>query len=257
MQVNRISSVQNQSGYITKKQKEEKSFKDVLPIEEENKEIEYDKVKVGGDGHIYGLVNGGWQRVNPNFNLEDTKCGPDEIVFIGDSIVKVGVNIVKNFGMRDNRFFAVQKDIGFSNVPNGLALVPGTVVNLPDGTILRWTESGVEYIPRPTNNPNEREKAIKYASSIASAMNKFTRIANKQAFGAGKVIGITKEKTQSISTVLRAMGIDPSKEFYVNGKKFMFDSASGEFKYDLENPDERKHKVRYVQGPRVRLAERH
>ena len=147
----------------------------------------------------------------------------------------------------------MQEDAGFSNLPNGCALVPGTMVRLPDGTILKWTKNGVDYIPRRTGNLHENVKAEQYAAKIARIMNQFKRVANRQALGIGKVIGITKEETQIISRVLGAMGIDTYNDFYVNGKKFTFDNVSGEINYGLESSVDGKYRVRHVNAPTVRL----
>lgn len=248
-QINRTLNVPNQSGNIMKNEMENKPFNDVLSAK---KEIEYEKINIGGDGHVYGLVNGSWQRVNPNYNHGDTKCGPDDIVVINNRLVKLGVNVFTRVGI-DKRNFAMQEDAGFSNPPNGCALVPGTMVRLPDGTILKWTKNGVDYIPRRTGNLHENVKAEQDAAKIARIMNQFTKVANRQALGIGKVIGITKEETQIISKVLGAMGIDTYNDFYANGKKFTFDSASGEINYGLESSVDGKYRVRHVNAPTVRL----
>lgn len=255
MQINKISNIQNHNNYATKVEKETTKFKDALAMEDKNKQVQYDSLKIIKNGELYGLVNGSWQKTNADFS--DMKCGPNEILVIGEDFVKVGVDIVKNFGMfgiMNKTPFSIQEDLGFSDMINGIALVPGKTVNLADGTILKWTRNGVDFIPRKTGNLNESAIAYKYASEMAFTMNQFTRVANKEAFGVGKVIGITKEKTNQISKVLNAMGIDTSNEFYVNGKKFMFDTTSGEFKYTFEGSANGKYNVRYVKGSQIRLS---
>ena len=79
---------------------------------------------------------------------------------------------------------------------------------------------------------------------------------NVQTSGVCNIIGITKEKAREISEVLSAMGIDTSRDFYVNGKKFKFDSKSGEFKYDLESSSDSGYSVKYVKSKPIRLAEK-
>ena len=49
------------------------------------------------------------------------------------------------------------------------------------------------------------------------------------------------------------MGIDTYNDFYANGKKFTFDSASGEINYGLESSVDGKYRVRHVNAPTVRL----
>lgn len=247
MQIDKISNLQSQNSQITKSKFETKTFKEALAVEEKNREIEYDNLKTGKNGEIYGLVNGSWQKTNADFS--DMKCGPNEILVIGEDFVKIGVDIVKNFGMLDmmnNTDFSVQEDLGFSDMINGLALIPGKTATLPDGTTLIWTRTGVEFIPRRTNNDFDRTEAWNYAKRLSITMNQFTRVANKQALGVGKVIGITKEETKEITSILNSMGIDTRGEFYVNGKKFMFDTTSEEFKYTLEGSVDGKYSVRYV-----------
>lgn len=252
MQVNKVSGIQIANTAYVNPDKENKSFKDYIGKEKTQSKLECNDLKTGKNGELYGLVNNRWQNFNIDFS--EMTCGPDEILVIGDDFVKVGINLVKNFGMLAKTPFAVQEDTGFSDMINGLALVPGKMVDLLDGTILKWTKNGVEYVPRKTNNPDERAKALKYAASLANTMNQFTRVANKQALGVGKVLGITSEKTQDIKNVLTAMGIDTNNDFYVNGKKFMFDETSGEFKYTFENSIDGKYGVRYINTPTIKLV---
>lgn len=255
MQIGKVSNVQNQNSQIAKTNKTPVSFNDTLKIEKETSELVYDKWKIGETGEIYVLENNSWKNINANF--EGTECGPNEIVVLGEDFVKIGVDIVKNFGisgLMNKTDFAVQEDLGFSDMFNGLALVPGKIVNLLDGTVLKWTRNGVDFTPRKTYSLNESAIAQREASELAFAMNQFTRLANNQALGVGKVIGVTKEKTQAISRVLTAMGIDISRDFYVNGKKFNFDTKSGEFKYTLEGSSDGSYRVRYVNAPKIRLA---
>ncbi len=67
-----------------------------------------------------------------------------------------------------------------------------------------------------------------------------------KAYGVIKAGGITKEATKKIATVLESMGIDTSKEFYINGKSFHYDEKSREFKYRLESAVDGKYKVTYL-----------
>ena len=186
------------------------------------------------------------------------KCGPNEIVVTDDGdFIELGINVVMSrLRGLDKTPFSIQEDKGFSNMPNGIGLVPGREVKLPDGTVLKWTKNGVDYIPRRTGNMGDSATALEYASRIANTMNRFTRVANGQALRVGNIIGITKEKAREISEVLSAMGIDTSRDFYVNGKKFTFDSKSGEFKYDLESSSDSGYSVRYVKSKPIRLAEK-
>ena len=246
MQINKISNIKNQNPYTTKVEKEESKFKNALAMEDKSQNIKYKSLKTMKNSELYGLVNGRWQNTNADFS---DRCGPNEILHRGDNFIEVGVNIVKNFGRFPQTPFAVQEDMGFSDILNGLAMVPGTTVSLADGTILKWTRNKVDFIPR-----NSSATAYKYASSIANVMNQFTRVANRQALGVGKVVGITKEATKQIRDVLEAMGIDTSKEFYVNGKKFKFDSESGEFKYTLEGSADVKYTVRYIKQEKINLV---
>ena len=225
--------------------------------EKDDKDVEYENMKTGKNGELLGLSKGTWHVIDAD--LESTKCGPNEIVVVGDgdkAFVKIGVNVMLSLITSGRTPFSIQEDKGFSNMPNGIGLVPGRMVTLPDGTTLKWTKTGVEYIPRRTSNQNESVAALEYAARITSAMNQFTRVANGQALGVGSVVGITKEKTREISTVLRAMGIDTSRDFYVNGKKFTFDSKSGSFKYDLESSSDGGYGVRFVKAKPIRLAEK-
>lgn len=50
------------------------------------------------------------------------------------------------------------------------------------------------------------------------------------------------------------MTIDTNRDFHVNGKKFMFDVSSGEFKYILEHSADEKYAIRYAKGPKLRLT---
>lgn len=256
MQVNNVLNRVVQNGTVIKKVEEEKSFKNC--IEEKQKEIECNDLKTGKKGELYGLVNNQWQ--NLNIDMSHTRCGPNEIVVIGDpehGLVKIGENVLANlldFRMANRTPYAVTKDLGFSDMLNGLALIPGRTARLIDGTILEWTKNGVDFIPRKTNNDEERTRAENYARSIAMTMDRFTRVANRQALGVGNVIGITKEKTKEISNVLNAMGINTNGDFHVNGKQFRFDSVSGEFKYTFDNSIDGKYGVRYVNLPTIKLV---
>ena len=210
-------------------------------------------MKIGKNGELLGLSNGKWQVIDRD--LESHKCGSNEIVVNGD-LVKIGQNVLMSLLASGGAPFSIQEDKGFSDMPNGIGLVPGREVKLPDGTILKWTKNGVDYIPRRTGNMRDSATALEYASRIANTMNRFTRVANGQALGVGNIIGITKEKAREISEVLSPMGIDTSRDFYVNGKKFTFDSKSGEFKYDLESSSNGGYSVRYVKSKPIRLAEK-
>ncbi len=137
--------------------------------------------------------------------------------------------------------YAIQDNLGFDKLPNSLALVPTKQIMLPDGTILEWSTNRVIFKPR-----DKTIAAKNYASSLADIMDDFTRIANRQILGLGKVIGISKERTKDVDKVLTAMGIDTRKDFYVNGKKFYYDSKSGEFKFKLESAINGKFTVREV-----------
>ena len=97
--------------------------------------------------------------------------------------------------------FAIQRDNGYSSMENGIALVPGKSVTLPDGSTLKWTTNAVQFsIPGGTDF-NKRAFALRFAGSIANTMNQFTRIANKEACGVGRPVGITREKTNEIRQV--------------------------------------------------------
>ena len=225
--------------------------------EKDDKDVEYEDMKTGKNGELLGLSKGKWHAIN----IDKSTCGPNEVVVIGEgegALVAIGVNVLLSWIRRrgDKTPFSIQEDKGFSDMPNGIGLVPGREVKLPDGTILKWTKNGVDYIPRRTGNMGDSATALEYASRIANTMNRFTRVANGQALGVGNIIGITKEKAREISEVLSAMGIDTSRDFYVNGKKFTFDSKSGEFKYDLESSSNGGYSIRYVKSKPIRLAEK-
>ena len=218
-------------------------------------EVEYENIKTGKNGELLGLSKGKWHVI------ESHTCGSNEILVVDNKPAMIGekalINLIRSGGLLSGGApFSIQEDKGFSDMPNGIGLVPGREVKLPDGTILKWTKNGVDYIPRRTGNMGDSATALEYASRIANTMNRFTRVANGQALGVGNIIGITKEKAREISEVLSAMGIDTSRDFYVNGKKFTFDSKSGEFKYDLESSSDSGYSVRYVKSKPIRLAEK-
>ena len=229
--------------------------KEVAETSAEEKEIEYEGMKIGKNGELLGLSKGKWHVI------ESHTCGSNEILVVDNKPAMIGekalINLIRSGGLLSGGApFSIQEDKGFSNMPNGIGLVPGREVKLPDGTILKWTKNGVDYIPKRTGNMGDSAIALEYASRIANTMNRFTRVANGQALGVGNIIGITKEKAREISEVLSAMGIDTSRDFYVNGKKFTFDSKSGEFKYDLESSSDSGYSVRYVKSKPIRLAEK-
>lgn len=249
MQINKITNISSIDSNIQNAKDEDKSFKDSL----HDKKVvqEFSEFKVGEKGNLMGLSSDGtW------IEVDTEPLGEYEIMYNKDgSIFQLGIGFYRDFFNRfeDKSAFTVQNDRGFSSLDNSLALIPGKIANLPDGTTLRWTTNKVECIPRKAN-PNESAMAMKYAGSLANIMNLFTRIANGQRYGIGRPIGITKEETKNINTVLTAMGINTNRDFYVNGKKFTFDRASGQFKYTFDSSSDGKYSVRYVNTPTIKLV---
>lgn len=246
-----IPHVQNQST-VFNSQDNKKIFKENLEKQEkkQSKVIECTELKISDKGHVMVLSNGKWIEFDKNM-------GDYEINYLEDgSVFGFGPGIVKNFlkNINNKSQFAIQRDDGFSSIKNGLALVPGKTVNLPDGTTLKWTTNGVQFTPRKTNNPNESAFALKYAASIAHTMAMFTRVANREAYGVGKVVGISREKTKEISTVLTSLGININNDFYVNGKKFSYDEKSGEFKYTFEDSIDGKVRIKYSPAQIIKMV---
>ncbi len=206
--------------------------------------IECNNLKIDKNGGFLGYIDGEWKQLNKS--SDDRPCGRNEILIKGGGkspLVVIGVNaFLMNFcgramGKARQEPYAIQKNVDFSKLPNSLTLIPKRQVTLPDGTVLEWKTNRVIFKSKDDN--------INYARSLANAMDDFTRIANKQRLGLGRVIGISREKTKDVNKVLTAMGIDTSKDFYVNGKKFWYDNESGEFKFEIESAVNDKYTVRH------------
>lgn len=120
------------------------------------------------------LVDGEWIRI------EDNTIDPYEIIYKKDgSIHQMGIGIIMDYcspNLYSN--FSIQNDDGYSSMDNGLALVPGKFVKLPDGTSLKWNNSRVDYYSTVTD-PNRRPEALEIARHIATLMNGFTKVANE------------------------------------------------------------------------------
>ncbi len=209
-------------------------------IDAEN-EIECKKFKIGSSGEILGYIDDCWRELD--FDTKGRKGASNEIlVSTCGGLTKIGVDIIKSYGRRmgvpRSEPYAVRGDGAFEKKPNSLALIPNKIVKLSDGTILEWTKNTV--IAKPRDGSPEAEN---YARKIAVIMDDFTRVANKQILGLGRYTGISKTMTKEIDKVLRSMGVDTSKDFYVNGKKFNFNPDSGEYEYKLESTVDGKYKV--------------
>lgn len=222
----------------------EKSFKDSFQHQgiAGVKDTIFTDFKVGERGFLIGKTpDGRWLELANDFDNDEVHFDSDgKCLGYPPSFIK---NYLSNKGAKTE--FAIQDDNGYSKMKNSIALVPGETVTLLDGTTLKWTNNGVQFSIPDWIDINQRSYATSFASSLASSMRQFTRVANRETYGIGRPLGITKEETSRIKKVLNAMGINTNEAFYVNGKKFEYDSKSGEFKFDYEDSVDGKIKIKF------------
>lgn len=112
---------------------------------------------------------------------------------------------------------------GLDKSKNSLNLTPTTQLKITDELVFYWTENSVEHKNSQQVNFIEKHQN----EHKAQALHHFTRIANKEMVG----IYFDKWDSQKVVEVLEKVGIDTSKSFYVNGKKFWLNEKSGELNW--------------------------
>lgn len=109
---------------------------------------------------------------------------------------------------------------------NSINLVPNTELKASDEAIFYWTKNSVEF-RGDKKMPYIQRHQEEYK---AEALHHFTRIANKEMVG----IYFDKWDSQKVKEALQSMGIDTSKDFFVNGKKFWINEKTGQINWQAE-----------------------
>lgn len=109
---------------------------------------------------------------------------------------------------------------------NSINLVPNTELKASDEAIFYWTKNSVEF-KGDKKMPYIQRHQEEYK---AEALHHFTRIANKEMVG----IYFDKWDSQKVKEALQSMGIDTSKDFFVNGKKFWINEKTGQINWQAE-----------------------
>ena len=107
----------------------------------------------------------------------------------------------------------------FNRTSNSIYLAAGTRIRVSSGHILTVKPQGVEVSFTDGHNPYD-QKACEEAQGMADALSTLLR----NAGGTMNTVAHSKEGyqrfTQDVSKVLGYLGIDTSKDFYVNGMKY-------------------------------------
>lgn len=120
--------------------------------------------------------------------------------------------------------FSITKNMGLDMLKNSISLVMGVTYST-GASVLDWLSNRVE--AKQNGKPVSKDtKAYK----IAQSLNFFTRIANGEMTG----VFFDKKDSQRVAEVLKSMGIDLERDFFVNGKKFWFDKKAQKISWNAE-----------------------
>ena len=115
--------------------------------------------------------------------------------------------------------FSYTENKGLNKEENSISLVPGMSASLSNGFRLSITE----YMVQALGDYHDNE-AAKESNAIAGALNSLIKVANGQIplnmFHSSR----TQDNSEYAKRGLQAFGIDTSKPFTINEKKFHFDS---------------------------------
>lgn len=119
--------------------------------------------------------------------------------------------------------YAYTLNLGLDKSSNSISVVPDLKFISEDGTIFSWKDAAVKVINSKDADPIEKHQA----QMTAKSLNFFTRIANKEMTG----WYFNKYDSSRVKKVLQSMGIDLSKDFFVNGKRFWLEDGSGKIEW--------------------------
>ena len=115
--------------------------------------------------------------------------------------------------------FSYTENMGLNKEENSISLVPGMSASLSNGFRLSITE----YMVQALGDYHDNE-AAKESNAIAGALNSLIKVANGQIplnmFHSSR----NQDNSEYAKRGLQAFGIDTSKPFTINEKKFHFDS---------------------------------
>lgn len=123
--------------------------------------------------------------------------------------------------------------LGLNKSNNSLSLVPDLKFITENGTIFSWKDSAVQVINSKDADIIEKHQAM----MIAKSLNFFTRIANKEMTG----WYFNKHDSSRVKKFLQSAGIDTSKDFFINGKKFWLEDGTGKIEWTYENVTKENH----------------
>lgn len=108
--------------------------------------------------------------------------------------------------------YTVKENLGFNASKNSISIVPGLNIPFASGINIKIQDSGTTVEYSGSVNGSVFEDAI----TTASALDRFIKYANGQSGS----LGFDNDKRSSVVSLLNKIGIDTSKEFYVNGTAF-------------------------------------
>lgn len=125
--------------------------------------------------------------------------------------------------IKTNKPYTHTLNLGLDKSSNSISFVPDLKFISEDGTIFSWKDAAVKVINSKDADPIEKHQA----QMTAKSLNFFTRIANKEMTG----WYFNKHDSSRVKKVLQSMGIDLSKDFFVNGKRFWLEDGSGKIEW--------------------------
>ena len=120
-----------------------------------------------------------------------------------------------------------KKPIKFADKPslnrleNSVNIAPGQRIDTNDGHTLTITQWGIDRSSGRNHNPYD-QKACQKANYLAGALDTLLRNAsgNVRMYMAGRTTAELVEWSESVSEVMKYLGIDTSRDFTVNGMKY-------------------------------------